>query len=578
MKKHWRFLHPNLQSVEKITRDLKCTPTFAEILVNRKIDSAKQASTFLQPSLNSMRPPFSIKDMDIAINRIGKAIADGEKILIFGDYDVDGITSAAVIFEFLDNIGANASLYIPHRLKEGYGLQKKQISDYAIPNNIDLIITTDCGSSSHEAIQKAQNAGVDVIITDHHRVSTVPTQAVALINPNRPDCEAGFEHLAGVGVAFMLVVSLRKHLRDIKFWHNRTEPNLLRLCDLVCLGTVADAVPLVAENRILTHAGINLIKAGNTRPGLKTLLELCRTNETTVTSEDIAFKIVPRLNAAGRLGHARVAMDLLMAKNTETAADLAQSLDALNRTRKETETEILTEIRSYLSKNLQESNKSAIVLAHHKWHEGVLGIVAARLVDQYHRPVVLISTHDGLGKGSARSIPGFDLYRGLLKCARWLEAFGGHSMAAGLKIKDGNIEDFIEMFEASVKNTIQPGDFLPELVIDCELKFSDISDRLLDEIDTLMPFGEGNPNPLFMARNVSVKSSRIVGQNHRRMFLCQPSSGTHKSFGAIHFNSVTDAALPEAYNRIAFRLNWNHWKGDKYPQLVIVDAEYKPVG
>jgi single-stranded-DNA-specific exonuclease len=408
-------------------------------------------------------------------------------------------------------------------------------------------------------------------------VSTGPPQAVALINPNRPDCEAGFEHLAGVGVAFMLVISLRKHLRDINFWHSRSEPNLLRLCDLVCLGTVADAVPLVAENRILTHAGINLIKAGNTRPGLKTLLALCRINETTVTSEDIVFKIVPRLNAAGRLGHARVAMDLLMAKNTETAADLAQSLDALNRTRKETETEILTEIRSYLSKNLQESNKSAIVLAHHKWHEGVLGIVAARLVDQYHRPVVLISTHDGLGKGSARSIPGFDLYRGLLKCARWLEAFGGHSMAAGLKIKDGNIKDFIEMFEASVKNTIQPGDFLPELVIDCELKFSDISDRLLDEIDTLMPFGEGNPNPLFMARNVSVKSSRIVGQNHRRMFLCQPSSGTHKSFGAIHFNSVTDAALPEAYNRIAFRLNWNHWKGDKYPQLVIVDAEYKPV-
>jgi single-stranded-DNA-specific exonuclease len=573
MKKHWRILNPDLQSVGKITRDLKCTPTFAKILINRKIDSVKQASTFLNPSLSSMHSPFSIKDMDDAINRIGKAIADGERILIFGDYDVDGITSAAVIFEFLDNIGAKTSLYIPHRIKEGYGLQPKQISDYAIPNNIDLIITTDCGSSSHEAIQKAQNAGLDVIITDHHRVSTGPTQAVAHINPNRPDCEAGFEHLAGVGVAFMLVVSLRKHLRDINFWHDRSEPNLLRLCDLVCLGTVADAVPLVAENRILTHAGINLIKAGNTRPGLKTLLELCRIDEATVTSEDIAFKIVPRLNAAGRLGHARVAMDLLMTKNTETAASIAQSLDALNTTRKETETEILMDVRNYLSKNIQDSNKSAIVLAHHQWHEGVLGIVAARMVDQYHRPVVLISTHDGLGKGSARSIPGFDLYRSLSKCARWLEAFGGHSMAAGLKIKDENFEKFKEMFEALVKDTVQPGDFLPELLIDCELEFSDISDRLLDEIDTLRPFGEGNPNPLFMARNIFVKSSQIVGLNHRRMYLCQPSSGTHKSFGAIHFNSVTDMAMPEDYNRIAFRLNWNHWRGDKYPQLEIVDTE-----
>ena len=574
MKKHWRILNPDLQSVEKITQDLNCTTTFAEILVNRNIISAKKASTFLQPSLNNMRPPFSIKDMDLALDRIGRAIADDEKILIFGDYDVDGITSAAVIFEFLDTIGVDTSLYIPHRLNEGYGLQPEQISEYAIPNNIDLIITTDCGSSNHEAIQRAKNAGVDVIITDHHRVGTEPSEAVALINPNRADCMAGFEHLAGVGVAFMFVVALRKHLRDINYWDNRIEPNLLRLCDLVCLGTIADAVPLVAENRILSHAGINLIKAGKSRRGLKTLLELCRIDEKNITAEDIAFKIVPRLNAAGRMGHAGTAMELLRAQNTATAAEIAQSLNTLNETRKETESEILTEVRNYLVINLQESKKSAIVIAHHQWHEGVLGIVAARLVEQYHRPVVLISTHNGLGKGSARSIPGFDLYRGLSRCARWLEAFGGHAMAAGLRIKPENIEGFKEQFQTSVEDTVQPGDFVSELLIDSEIKFGDISDRLLDEIDRLRPFGEGNPNPLFMARSISVKSSQIVGQNHRRMVLCQASSGSHKSFGAIHFNSVNDTAGPKAYHRIAFRLNWNHWKGEKYPQLIIVDAEY----
>ena len=293
MKKHWRILNPDPQSVEKITQDLKCTPTFAEILVNRNIISVEKASTFLQPSLNSMRPPFSIKDMDLAVGRIGRAIADGEKILIFGDYDVDGITSAAVIFEFLNTIGVDTSLYIPHRLNEGYGLQPEQISEYAIPNNIDLIITTDCGSSNHEAIQQAKNAGVDVIITDHHRVGTEPTQAVALINPNRADCMAGFEHLAGVGVAFTLVVALRKHLRDINYWDNRTEPNLLRLCDLVCLGTIADAVPLVAENRILSQAGINLIKTGKSRPGLKTLLEYAGSMKESLLLRTLHLKLHP---------------------------------------------------------------------------------------------------------------------------------------------------------------------------------------------------------------------------------------------------------------------------------------------
>jgi single-stranded-DNA-specific exonuclease len=578
MKKQWRIHHPDFQCVEKISKGLKCTPTFAEILVNREIKSVKQALDLLQPSLKNIRPPFSLKDMDTAVQRIGKAIAKGEKILIFGDYDVDGITSAAVIFEFLDTMGADTSVYIPHRLKEGYGLQKQHISDIAIPNNVDLIITTDCGSSSQDAVQRAQDADIDVIITDHHRVSNSLPPAKAFINPNRPDCDTGFEQLAGVGVAFMLTVSLRKYLRDINFWKTGTEPNLLRLCDLVALGTIGDAAPLVAENRILTHAGINLIQAGKSRPGLKTLLEASNINEAAVTSENIAFRIIPRLNAAGRLGHAKAALDLLTATDPAVAGEIAQYLDELNNVRKETETEILTEIRQYLAKNPQEAGKSAIVLAHDKWHEGVLGIVASRLVDQYYRPVVVVSTREGLGKGSARSIPGFDLYGGLSRCSRFLEAFGGHSMAAGLKIKRENIAKFKEIFETFVKNTVRPETIAPELLIDCELQFNEISEQLLNEIETLRPFGADNPNPVFMARNIAVKSSQVVGNNHRRMFLYQPSSGTGKHFGAIHFNSVADAPLPESYDKIAFQLNWNYWNGEKYPQLVIVDVQFRPVG
>ncbi|UCH19484.1 MAG: single-stranded-DNA-specific exonuclease RecJ [Deltaproteobacteria bacterium] len=577
MKKQWRILQPDFQRVEKISKGLKCTPTFAEILVNREIKSVKQALDFLQPSLKNIRPPFSLKDMDAAVQRIGKAIAKGEKILIFGDYDVDGITSAIVIFEFLDTIGADTSVYLPHRLKEGYGLQMQHISDIAIPNKVDLIITADCGSSSQDAVQKAQDADIDVIITDHHRVSNSLPAAEAFINPNRPDCDTGFEQLAGVGVAFMLTVSLRKYLRDINFWETGTEPNLLRLCDLVALGTIGDAAPLVAENRILTHAGINLIQTGKSRPGLKTLIEASRINEAAVTTENIAFRIVPRLNAAGRLGHAKAALDLLTAKDPAVADEIAQYLDELNNVRKETETEILTEIRQYLAKNPQEAGKSAIVLAHDNWHEGVLGIVASRLVDHYYRPVVVVSIREDLGKGSARSIPGFDIYEGLSRCSCFLEAFGGHSMAAGLKIKKENIEKFKEIFEALVKNSFGPETIAPELLIDCELQFNDISEQLLDEIEKLRPFGAANPNPVFMARNIAVKSSQVVGENHRRMFLYQPSSGTRKHFSAIHFNSVADAPLPESFDKIAFQLNWNYWNDQKYPQLVIVDAQFRPV-
>jgi single-stranded-DNA-specific exonuclease len=572
MKKHWRITQPDIDSVTKISEALTCSPIFAKILVNRNIKSADHALNFLNPSLQNLHPPFSLKGMNEAVHRISKAINGDEKILIFGDYDVDGITSATVLLEFLILTGADVSLYIPHRTNEGYGLQKQQIMNYALPNKVNLIITTDCGSSSHEAIHQAQQAGIDVIITDHHRISDSFPPAVALINPQRPDCSAGFEDLAGVGVAFMLIIALRKYLREMNFWHSRPEPNLKRFCDLVALGTIADAVPLRQQNRIMTRAGIDLIQAKELRPGIKALLQTSRVNPDVVYAEDIAFKIVPRLNAAGRMGHAKRAADLLVTKNHRMAREIAISLEKLNEARKETEIKILQQIQAILVKNPHLLNKKSIVLAQDNWHEGVLGIVASRLVDQYYRPVVLLSTKDGTGKGSARSIAGFDLYACLSNCSQQLENFGGHSMAAGLKMKEVNIAPFIETFEAAVQNTTKGDNLVPELLIDSELQFTDISANLLDEIESLKPFGTGNRNPLFMAQNVTVKTSQIVGERHRRMLLCQASGGTDQAFGAIHFNAVTGDALPQTYERIAFRLQWNHWGGDKTIQMIIEAA------
>ena len=434
MKKQWQILQPDIHTVDKLCMILKCHPAIASILVNRNIVSEEDASNFLNPSLSHFNPPFSIKDMDAAVNRILTAIKQNEKILIFGDYDVDGITATTILFEFIRSAGADVSYYIPHRTNEGYGLQKNQISDYALSKKINLIITTDCGSGSHDAVKTAKSAGIDVIITDHHIISDTIPQAVAVVNPKRHDCPSSFDDLAGVGVAFCLLICLRKKMREIDFWQNQPEPNLKSVCDLVALGTLADMVPLVAENRILTRTGLDIITSSN-RPGLNALIEASGINKNNVDTDDIVFGLAPRLNSAGRIDHASMAVELLTTKNTETAEQIAQSLNHMNQRRRSIENGILTQIEGQLKKNPHLLQKKTLVLTHQDWHLGVLGIVAARIMQKYFRPVVLITTTAGIGKGSARSIPGVDIYKGLMACADDLENFGGHSMAAGIKIK-----------------------------------------------------------------------------------------------------------------------------------------------
>ena len=570
MKKNWNIQKPDTDLVGRLSRNLKCHPITAALLVNRDIQTEKEASDFLNVSLKNLRSPFELRDMHHAVERIHRAITNHENILLFGDYDVDGVTATAILLDFLGDIGANVTAYIPHRLNEGYGLQVSHITHLARPNKIDLVITADCGSTNFEAVAKARELGIDVIITDHHNLDKKVPAALAVINPKRHDCIAGLENLAGVGVAFALIICLRKYLRDQHFWENQTEPNLKSFCDLVALGTVADMVPLTQENRILAKAGLDIINT-NCRTGIKALLHAAGVEGQSSDEQDIAFRLAPRLNAAGRMAHASIAVDLLITTDGQRADQIAQSLNSYNHQRRDLENKIISDIQQFLAREPRILERKTLVLWNRQWHEGVLGIVASRMVEKYYRPVVLLAVKDQICKGSARSIPGVDLYERLSACSPVLDKFGGHTMAAGLSLAPENLETFRNRFEDSVGESLAPADLVPELIVDQEITITEISERLIDEIEALAPFGTGNPEPVFMSRNVRIASSKIVGNHHRRMVLTQAENSIAKKVNAIQFNVDTGQPSQEAFDRIAFKIRWNRWRGSKTAQLIVED-------
>jgi single-stranded-DNA-specific exonuclease len=573
MKLNWQILKPSLKSTQAIRKALKCSHIIASILANRGISSESQALSFMSPMLKNIRSPFYLKDIKIAALRISKAIKNNEKILIFGDYDTDGITGVTILFRFLQYAGADVSYYIPHREREGYGLKPEHIHEVAVPENVSLIITVDCGASDNKAVDAANSRNIHVIITDHHHVPKMPPQATALINPKQNGCNSGLDHLAGAGVAFYLVIYLRKHLRDIGFWNTLPEPNLKQYCDLVALGTVADIVPLHYENRIFTKAGLDHIRDGN-GVGIQALMQVSKIKRSELNSEDISFRLAPRLNAAGRMDHAQIAVQLLTTDNKKTAMDIALSLNRMNTQRQDIQKQIIDEIELFLNKNRNMLDRKTLVLYHRKWHEGILGIAAARLTKKYYRPVILISIKDQIGKGSARSIRGVDIYKCLTACASDLESYGGHSLAAGLRIDPEKIKQFIENFENIVKETALPDTFIPEISIDFALNFSGISGSLINELERLGPYGSGNPEPLFMSRHIKVLFSEIVGQNHRRMRVKQVSDTTDQSINAIQFNIDTNLPQPQYFEKIAYSLKWNHRTRRKSIQLVIKATDF----
>jgi len=572
MKKQWNMLNPDPANVRELSQKLNCHPVTAMVMANRNIKTPSDAHRFLKVSLNNLRQPSSLKDIDAAVKRIYAAITGNQKILIFGDYDVDGITATTILLIFLRYVGADVTYYIPHRINEGYSIQPTHISRYARPHRFDLIITADCGSGSHQAVAAANQSGIDMIITDHHNIGHDIPPALAVINPKRADCNSGLQSLAGVGVAFFLLIRLRTYLREKGFWQKQPEPNLKSYCDLVALGTVADMVPLVNENRILCKTGLGLINTGH-RPGLTALAQASGIRNDTLDADDIAFRLAPRLNAAGRMDHAARAVELLTTQDAESAATTAQTLNQLNQKRQQMEKGTLAEIEQYISTNASLLRQRSLVLSQEGWHAGLLGIVASRLMQRYYRPVVLIATEDGVGKGSARSVGGINLYDALAECRQHLASFGGHSMAAGLKIRQENIADFQQAFENAIQNRSTSEDLVQTLNIDGELDFASISGNLIDELESLMPYGTGNPEPIFKSSGIRVVSSRILGKRHRRMVLRQASRSATPTIQAIHFNVDEQSAREKNFAEIAFKLRWNRWNDQKKAQLVVEDLQ-----
>lgn len=541
-------------AVAHLAASTGCFPETARILVGRGIVGIASFRDFLHPSIRNLPHPDCIKDLTKAADRIIAAMEKQEKIVIFGDYDADGITATVLLYGFLSRFYPHVSFYLPHREKEGYGLGREQVIAFS-GNGIRLIITVDCGIASFEAVEEASKRGMDVIITDHHRPGGILPGACAVVDPGQEDCPSGLDYLAGVGVSFYLAMALRKALRERGFWQKKPEPRLVSESDLVALGTVADLVPLTGINRILVRAGLNEIRE-NPRPGLEALCRVAGLSRKELDSEHIAYRIGPRINAAGRMAHPEIAAKLLLAETQEAAMPLALELDRLNAARQTEENRILAEIESLLDREPQRLLREVLLFAGSNWPPGTIGITASRLVKKFHKPVMLISIREGLGFASARSIPGFDLYLALDHCKNLLEQFGGHGMAAGFRVLPKNIASL----ERSICQFAEPfRDILghaPPLLVDAPLSPASLSSKLLDEIEKIGPFGMENPLPLFVMENLVVVHSRSIGKDeaHRRLVLRPMGHAGGKTVQAVLFRAGKDARIPERLSTCIFHL------------------------
>ncbi|NOY89427.1 MAG: single-stranded-DNA-specific exonuclease RecJ [FCB group bacterium] len=496
------------ERVAKLALETKLPFNIIKILINRHIDTSDTIEKFLHPQLSDLKDPFELTGMQEGINRVVKALFNNEKIVIYGDYDVDGITATSLMYMVLNKLGAKVDFYLPNRLTEGYGLSKESI-DEAKSNGISLIITVDTGITAVDEINYATTQGVDVIVTDHHEPGESIPHAVAIINPKQPDCTYSSE-LSGVGVAFKFVQALYQSLEQ-------DERELEDHLDLVALGTSADIVPLVGENRVLTKYGIQQI-ARTTKPGLKSLAFVSGLMGKNISTGQVVFILAPRINALGRLGDAGEAIRLLATRDEKVASEIARKLDRENKRRKEIDEETLQEALQQMEEIVDLESDRAIVLAGEGWHQGVIGIVASRLVERYHLPTVMISINDGKGKGSARSIPGFHLCEALKECESLLIRYGGHKYAAGLSIEQKNIEAFRKKFVEVSNRKLSSEDIIPKLFIDLEIELTDIDNAFVDLIEAFSPFGPQNMRPIFLTRNCEVMGHPyVVGKNHLKM-------------------------------------------------------------
>lgn len=562
----WVYTTGDEKTASALQQQLGIPEKIAHLLSLRGIDTFEKAKGFFRPDLSQIHDPFLMKDMDKATDRLAEAVRSGQKILIYGDYDVDGTTATAILYTFLKEFGVDTDFYIPHRFKEGYGINEEGIQ-YAIDIKADLIVSVDCGITAVEETEQAKQHGIDLIICDHHNVGDEIPDAVAVLDPKREDCNYPFDGLSGAGVGFKLLQGTVRKL-------GLGDQLAFKALDLVAISIASDIVPIEDENRILMREGLKQINS-KPRVGIKALLELINVEPGSITTSNIVFSIGPRINAAGRMGDATKAVQLLISDTPAEAKSRAHELESINVARRNKDSQTMEEAKAMVDAEFNLDKISSMVLHHPEWHLGVIGIVASRLVDTYGRPTIMLSTVDGKIKGSARSIDGFNIYDAFKECEDLLEQFGGHEYAAGLTIMKDNLDEFRRRIEKIAAENLTEEDFKPELSIDCDLDLSDLDMRFWKLLRQFEPFGPGNMRPVFVSKNVRVVGvPTIVGKGHLKMKVAQNGSGT---FDVIGFNM--HEYLPVIRNSgdqkmdIAYSLEENSWNGRRTLQIRLRDVQ-----
>ena len=553
---------PNPEKVNAIQQALQVDAIIAKLLVQRGIETFEQAKTFFRPTLNDLHNPYLMKDMDLAVNRIEKAIKNNENILVFGDYDVDGTTAVSLVSSYLRSFYPNVATYIPDRYAEGYGISYIGI-DYAEDNEISLIIALDCGIKSIDHVNYAKAKNIDFIICDHHRPGEILPNAIAVLDPKREDCSYPYDELCGCGIGFKLIQALAEN-------RNQTIEDLVLYLDLVATAIAADIVPITGENRVLAKFGLEVINS-NPRPGIKALVQNVKKKVLTIT--DVVFIIAPRINAAGRVKHGNEAVALLTEYDLEQAEQFASEIEQHNSDRKDLDKQITQEALLQIEEN-NEQNRFSTVVYQENWHKGVIGIVASRLVENYYRPTIVFTKSGDKLAASARSVKDFDVYNALEACAIHLEQFGGHKYAAGMTLKEENYENFKNAFEKTVQETIHPDLLIPEVSYDLEIELAQINPKLMRLLKQFEPFGPENMTPVFLSKNLKDSGfAKTIGANneHLKAFVKQ---GNSESFGAIGFGlgDKLDTITNQKPFEALFNIDENEFNGSVFLQLRFKDV------
>ncbi|MBX2907997.1 MAG: single-stranded-DNA-specific exonuclease RecJ [Chitinophagales bacterium] len=556
--KRWNFLETDNKKVAELQQELRIHPAILKILIQRGVETFDEAKSFFRPDLEQLHNPFLMKDMHRAVARISKAVKQNEKILIFGDYDVDGTTAVSLVYLFLKPIYENIEYYIPHRYREGYGISTQGI-DYAAENNFSLVIALDCGIKSIDKIEYANSKGVDFIICDHHLPGSEIPNAVAVLDPKQSDCNYPYKELSGCGVGFKLV-------QAFSIEHGYSLDRCFNLLDLVCVSIAADIVPITGENRILAFYGLKKINSENILPGLKSLKTLA-VLKTEMTITDVVFGLAPRINAAGRMDDAKHAVKLLTGEVEDATFEHAEKLHILNSERKNLDRQITEEALAIIEADEVLKARKTTVVFNSDWHKGVIGIVASRLTESYYRPTIVLTESDGKITGSARSVKQFNLYEAIYACREYLIQFGGHQFAAGLTMQKENLEHFSKAFEAQVASTILPENLIPEIEIDAIISLNDINNKFYSIVEQLAPFGPGNMKPVFVIKDLQDSGySRLLKDEHIKLVLKNGDS----FINGIAFNMADKFSLVKNGTfDIAFNIEENEWNGNASLQLMI---------